>query len=146
MTPESPATATNEAQENNNSLGHQKISELTSEELLRKIIEAQHKGGCTKIYPIVLEVTENGLAHCKTEHNHKGAYCYSSLRFHILEILLDTEGCKAAYGEWQSDFLKGGLMTGKWESASYALLRAWHSGTGNNLRAALETSVSLLPK
>jgi len=106
----------------------------TNEELLRQVIEAQVKGGYT--------VLKGFMGQVKILHM-GSVLAGNGEETHILRLLLDTKGCKAAYGEWSIGLY--GKITGKWDATSRAILRAWHSGEGNNVRSALETAVSFLP-
>lgn len=100
-------------------------------------------------------------------------------QLHLLEILLDTNGCKSAYGcemkmygvsfhepgkgpgkatdalpptkdsdAYLGPYVSGAdgawLETPNWLVAAQEIHHAWHSGEGNNVRAALETAVSFL--
>ena len=110
----------------------------TNEELLRQVINAQVRGGCTRWLEMDVDtvILSDGII--------EPTVGPSVIIGHILEILLDTKGCKAAYGEWSIGLY--GKITGKWDATSRAILRSWHSGEGNNVRAALETAVSFLPQ
>lgn len=84
-------------------------------------------------------------------------------RIDILIILLDTHGAKAAYGEeieeeelqrmekvkdaepWYPSELTLVITVAKWRGVSDKILRAWHSGSGNNYEAAIDTAYSFLP-
>ncbi|MDD5026832.1 MAG: hypothetical protein PHH13_05710, partial [Candidatus Peribacteraceae bacterium] len=69
-------------------------------------------------------------------------YPVSDGRAPILEILFDTAGAKAAYG----NEIPQDTTTEWYGSISSKILDAWHCGEGNNVRAALETAVSFLPQ
>lgn len=128
-------------------------AEATNEELLRKVIKAQVKGGCKRWFnnleeygKLKLDVDEYGPKIGRfslTDDGRLGEYEWA---YGIIEILLDTDGCKAAYGEWGGMMANPTIKTGKYMAISIAILRAWHSDKGNNVRAALETAVSFLPK
>jgi len=97
--------------------------QATNEELLRKVIEAQCNGGYKRFSMRTFTcLREDGRL-----INVRSAAC------HALEILLDTEGLRAT------------SIAGNLYPVSDQILFAWHSGKGNNLRAALETAVSFLP-
>lgn len=103
----------------------------SNESLLRTIIETQVRGGYDK-----WSFLPQG-----------GAFVEG--RIHALEIILDTQGCKAAYGEERENVMWGiapAMNVPRWETAAMKVHWAWHSGEGNNVRAALEIAVSFLPK
>lgn len=122
---------------------------ITAEELLSQIIEAQKDNGFDRYHWLTgkscLSVDPSG-----------DIFDMSDCLGHVLAVILDTEGCKAAYGVEPSAV--GGTYdpsTGTihmpvnenpmWKYASEQILESWHSGSvGNNVRAALETAVSLL--
>lgn len=104
----------------------------TNEELLRKVIEAQVRGGC-ETWEDILHLAEDEYQ--SWWHNDSP----------ILEILLDTQGAKAAYGEEPSRYDVEGVTLMFWEAAQSHILLGWNTGGGNNVRAALETAVSFLP-
>lgn len=119
----------------------------SNEELLRKVIEAQMNGGCNKWDGMAFDTRILRYGEIETTAPD------GSMIGHILEILLDTHGCKAAYGEQlYASWPKGTLYPNsdefqitRWENASNRITDAWHSGEGNNVRAALESAVSFLP-
>jgi len=98
---------------------------------LKAIIEAQVKGGY-KGY--------EHFAQAKSD----------LIGIHVLEILLDTGGCKAAYGEEEKfypldsthDHL--GQMLPYWLFVARSIHVAWHSGEGNNHKEAINTAFSFL--
>lgn len=109
---------------------HSDLSQATNEELLRRVIEAQMRGGY---------MAWSDLEEC----NEAG----------VLRILIDTDGCKAIYNGWWCEDCNGRcpdedcpFHAPLFVIATYAIVEAWHSGEGNNVRAALETSVSFLPE
>lgn len=111
------------------------VSTATNEELLRKVIEAQFAGGC-RVWEYMLHFDrglEVSFDIAREDH-------VVSTEVHILAILLDTDGCKAAYGSRALDH-----RTLYWRKVSAEILDAWHSGAGNDVRKALETAVSFLP-
>lgn len=139
----------------------------TLEEMLRAIIEAQVRGGCEK-YLFLIDGATLGAHHIRFSEALEildTGYCACGARSrYILEILLDTNGLKAAYGErvahdfdfsaidepckrcklrhgqWVGDYCTPGYI-----DISHSILDAWHSGPGNNLQAAIETAYKLLP-
>ena len=148
-------------------------NKLTAEEILKAVIEAQVKGGFKK--------WENGLRDhwemeifgescsvvwsdefCGYAQKIDEADWIDGARAHILEILLDTNGLKAAYKGINYDVCykclkkknkKCKLCNGEvtynprpmWCHVAECVFRNWHSEKGNNWRAALETAFNLLP-
>lgn len=102
----------------------------TNEEMLRAIIEAQKANGYAYFW---CEDDGSGMSH-------DGRYWCG---FSALEILLDTEGCKAAYPNPNQDW--SGQGSNHMHKVSHAILSAWHSGPGNNVNAAIKTAYDLLP-
>jgi len=124
----------------------------TNEELLRKVIEAQVKGGYTEYEPALAF----GLFFSEEQQKivcHVDFESVGITPMHVLEILLDTQGAKAAYPGYCGSV--GGLpgegnistsdMYPCWKRYTEKIFWAWHSGPGNNVRSALETAVSFLP-
>lgn len=112
---------------------------LSNEELLRKVIEAQVKGGFTK-FVWFTRIVHDG----KWKIEDDDIVILGKAEWGVIEILLDTQGCKAAYG---FDVVSRGPVNGeRWFMASEHILMSWHSCGGNCLRKALETAVSFLPK
>lgn len=140
------------------------ISSATNEELLRRLIAAQVRGGCDKF--------ENGLDEAASFVRMDLFGWSQSDSWHVLEILLDSHGCKAAYGEtrtkmgavvyddeagdrivygneeYDSHEYGGGTFfyPPRWKVAHAAIANSWTANGGNNLRVALETAVSFLPE
>jgi len=125
---------------------------VKAEEKLKAIIEAQVKGGCGRYDTRWNEVIDEDGTIWKY-----GDDAEQNLEGHILEILLDTEGCKACYGEENVTYKTGRGVTKilldaiienkrpkKWEGASYLILDAWNEGEGNNWEEAIETAYDLL--
>jgi hypothetical protein len=124
-------------------------------ELLRKVIEAQVKGGYEK-WIIWGDLLRKGNAELDADGllSAYGGKCLNN----ALIFLLDTAGAKAAYLGWCCEDCgedgEMGVCRGNeehpwrlelWKEASRKIHWAWHSGPGNNSRAALETAVSFLP-
>ncbi len=111
----------------------QQTPQVTNQELLRKVIEAQVMGGCEK--------WDDMFALAPDEWE-----IFWSEPCPILEILLDTDGCKAAF---MDEKCKDGADCENCQRVLAVvcpkIVRAWHSGSGNNVRAALEAAVSFLP-
>lgn len=117
----------------------------TLEEMLRAIIEAQKANGYAYFW---CEDDGSGMSHDGTH------WC----GFSVLEILLDTDGLKAAYGEELTFKLdvshKPAGQTAevsfrdelpRWRFVAASIANTWHSGDGNNIQAAIETAYKLLP-
>lgn len=128
----------------------------TNEELLQKILDAQEKGGCTTYQK---QLSRPELAGWKLrDENADGMFGPSITYGYVLRIILDTDGCKAAYGvdgtcEWCGEVVcpfpackNRNWDTPRFMFATSSILTSWHSGSGNSVRAALETAVSFLPK
>ncbi len=67
----------------------------------------------------------------------------------VLMYLLDTQGLKASYGDERESRIVGvGIPMNmyKWEYAARDIHWAWHTGEGNNWRAAIDTYFDLLPE
>ena len=108
----------------------------SNEELLRKVIEAQVKGGCdtyeTTFDIVNMEINEDA----EVIFSNKGmtAFGASVVQRHVLQILLDTDGLKAAYGEQiYASWPKGTLYPNSDEyqitrskNASNRIIDAWH--------------------
>lgn len=150
-----------------------KTPEASNEELLRKVIEAQVKGGCNKFAMLLKgkwcsqeesenqEVDTDDMWFIDTDSTYSPnvetvkkdtwAEC-QEFECSVLRLLLDTDGLRAAYGEDTNDGMTEikpnatvGFITPSWTYVFHKILDAWHSGKGNNLRAALECAVDLLP-
>lgn len=111
------------------------MTDLTHEQMLKTVIEAQVRGGWKRY-----EWTLNSI-----ENNFYGDFLYSlDDRIHILgEILLDTDGAKAAYKDLPmiAFNVKEGVMGySAWKIVTFQILVAWHSGEGNNWRSAIDTA------
>lgn len=130
----------------------------TNEELLRQVIEAQVRGGYEEYKPILAFALFFSEAQQKIVC-HQDFEDVGITPMHVLEILLDTKGCKAAYGDnlpcsicslyMNSPEHKDSghaCISGTWRDVANNILFAWNSGEGNNVRAALETAVSFLPQ
>jgi len=108
---------------------------MTTEQQLKAIIKSMHDGGHKKwskkmysgefiLSEYLVSITE------RYEKNGDITTHYSDLsfrEFHILEILLDTDGLEAAYVD----------------SPSHEILTSWMEG--NNTTAAIQTAYDLLP-
>jgi len=132
---------------------------LTTEQQLKAIIKSMHDGGHKKwskkmysgefiLSEYLVSITE------RYEKNGDITTHYSDLsfrEFHILEILLDTDGLKAAYNKKPCSCkdngdacgICGGYSGAYWRHVSQKILQSWNSG--NNVTAALETAYDLLP-
>ncbi len=131
----------------------EKAKELSLEEKLKEIIQAQVKGGCRKY----AEATDMPILNALTEKFSDGdpvglrAKAFIEHGF-ILEILLDTQGCKAIWKE--KPHYCDGCGTAicweenpqSWEGAMHGILDAWNSGDGNNWQEAITVAFSLLKK
>lgn len=120
--------------------------ELSSEDKLKAIIEAQVKGGYS-MYEMIIKL-DFIITSCHHIVLHKNFDRLPFVPVHILEILLDTEGCKAAYGEERESVMMGVVPVmniPKWEVAVKDIHWAWHSEEGNNWKKAIDTAYSLLP-
>jgi hypothetical protein len=129
------------------------VLELTAEQKLTQIIEAQAKGGCD-IFQISKPLEVDG----------DGVYClgHGDVATHILEILLDREGLRAAYGrglackncaavvKWDIKLAcqrddcwhpKAGYITRDW-AVAHMILLAW---LADGAEEAIDTAHSLLP-
>lgn len=104
------------------------IASATNEELLRKVIDAQVRGGYKK-WDRVMTMP-------------KGIPFIFPDKIVVLSILLDTHGCKAVYGRTAR---KDHMKSNRWKFPATLIIESWHSGEGNNIRAALETAVIFLP-
>jgi len=121
------------------------LSQATNEELLRRVIAAQRDGGCDKFERAAKSknwIEDEGI-------NNNYVTDGISIIAHVLEILLDTQGARAAYGD--EGKIGRSVYTGKgnypfWEAVSKMILESWHCGEGNNVHAALLTAVSFLPE
>lgn len=111
---------------------------MTHEDMLKAIIEAQVRGGYDNWKEAIphIEDSINGDFGMFGDEN---GFCS------VLLTLLDTEGCKAAYGEMPSGKDESGFLKG-YEVAGALILGSWNSEEGNNWRAAIETAYKLLPK
>ena len=125
---------------------------MTHEEKLRQIIEAQVKGGCTNWeWWIPGDTPDHQDGTLRGE-----IYDIGLDKAHLLQILLDTEGLKAAYpgiaGEAKLSMVMAYLLQENkkdtmwvWQVASYAIMEDWHKGKGNNWKASIDTAYKLLP-
>ena len=116
------------------------------ESQLKAIIEAQVKG---RKHP-----DEQKYAGMPLEIDDFGIVTMDGAIIPVLSILLDTKGCKSAYGEdpqfgetiHMDGMLAEKVGIGHWTHVSCMILKDWHSGEGNNWKAAIETAYNLLPK
>ena len=107
----------------------------TYEEKLQAIIEAQVKGGCDKY-------DEYNYDHMEIEDGYSKHWVDSTLDIHVLLILLDTQGLKAAYGERKccngcgsveggrccpDDTLQFNVGMKKYRDVGIRILDAWNS-------------------
>ena len=75
-----------------------------------------------------------------------------TVRIHLLEILLDTAGARATYGEEEKFYNFDiahphmGQRLKYWHWVCRSIHEKWHKGEGNNWQAALDGAFSLLPK
>lgn len=123
---------------------------MKPEQMLQAIIQKQVEGGCDKF---------ECKGYCKikpwggVELQSNG---FSGTLSHVLLILLDTEGCKAVYGDtWYCEDCGNGKygrcadstcpfnLSGTYV-APHKILEAWNSGEGNNYKKAIETAYNLL--
>jgi len=131
----------------------QVLKTIKAEKMLKAIIKAQVKGGCEKYKHSLSYET-----HLMGEGRNKNYMCDKvSAKAYILEILLDTDGLKAAYpGQMYEDCSSGEYVFGfcpkderhPWSVPSYSniahsILTEWN--TGNNAEAAIKTAYDLLP-
>lgn len=110
---------------------------MTPEEQLRHVIEAQVKGG----YEHWMQYLSQKLSPEDPLPN-------------TLTIILDTEGCKAAYpGQyyqtanfymWGEDKPYRSTAYDNWDFAQRMILERWNKGEGNNWKAAIQTAYDLL--
>ena len=111
------------------------MTELSPEEKLRRVIEAQVKGGYER-WSFISNV-EGGIEFVLPATGT------------VLQIILDTEGCKAAYGEEEEsiyDIDNYATDAPKYYVPCVEILKAWHSGDhGNDWQSALDVAYSLLP-
>ncbi len=124
---------------------------MTHEEKLKAVIEAQVKGGCTNWEWWIPGDTPDHQDGTLREE----IYDIGLDKAHILQILLDTHGMKAAYGEEEyhhttslldRTFQKDGhYAEGKMAYYMYVTLvvtGAWHKG--NDWKGAIDTAYDLL--
>ena len=114
-------------------------SQTMAEEKLRKIIEAQVKGGCNDYSLVVSQLFE--------QNPYNRLYLVGpsisdgyNMHWHVLGILLDPKGLKAAYGEEMA----AGMLTSwtVWKYSAHSILDAWLSGGAEK---AINTAYNLLP-
>lgn len=135
---------------------------MTHEEKLQAIIQAQVDGGYFKWNR---RLTMTSLCDGPDEMNINqgdsglpeiGCYQFSGDELHwyedsvgIIQILLDTQGLRAAYGDHEEPWynLKDGLesCSNRHVNVSILIMDAWHSGEGNSWKAAIDTAYELLP-
>lgn len=139
----------------------------TTEQNLAAVIAAQVKGGHHKWFDIWDSIGKNGIHHGYLlgdgEEFEKvtGVVTYTQMpRYHILEVVLDPEGLKAAHcydfsietGDDRKDILlnaihehmkRSGKLPRPWQMAGHLILDSWLSGGSE---AAINTAFSLLPK
>lgn len=117
----------------------------TYEEKLKAVIEAQVKGGYlfySHILEVDFDVRECGLLEINSTDVFEGT--------RVLEIILDTQGCKAAYGLEQKFYNFDiahphmGQRLEYWHWVCRSIHEQLHSGEGNNYRAAIDTAYGLL--
>jgi len=115
--------------------------------MLKAVIDAQCNGGYTRFRDAQCEK----IIDMSSEFSSSGEGVTS-----ILRILLDTNGCKAAYGEegvckdCGEDYVElshpcdtcDGIE--RFGYCSRIIMEAWHSEEGNNWKAAIETAYNLL--
>jgi len=101
---------------------------LSLEEKLKAIITAQCEGG----YSVFKECIGRSVE--QSTQDYMDGFIWTSYEsgVSILQILLDNGAAKALWGD-----LRG--------YATHRILDAWHSGNGNNWKAAIDTGYDLLP-
>lgn len=117
---------------------YRKLSNMESEDMLKAVIEAQVRDGHFRWELLKGFEIKEGLIQFKTSP------VETIEQYEILPILLDTEGCKAAYGEMDREVMP--TYCNDWLKVSNAILQNWHSKKGNNWRAAIKIAYDLLPK
>ena len=105
--------------------------EPTTEERLKAIIEKHEEGGYMR-WSILKErkIDRDGRIFIEP---------HSDESYSVLEILQDTKGLKACYGEEESS----GLVP-HYNWVSHEILDAYHSGEGNNYKEAVKCAYELL--
>ena len=131
---------------------------MNLEEELKAVIEAQVEGGYYKFkwvahkYYTILHIQDEYVSYLESSNfarkiNESEPYGEQS-SYHILEILLDTEGLKAAYGkEPHTNYYLGMHREDGYKEFEYnsiRILEAWNSEAGNNYKAAINTAYELL--
>lgn len=124
------------------------MSELTTEAKLQKIIEAQVRGGYNG-WQITVDQLFAPNPHNRLKLKGDSITDGYNNHGHILEILLDPQGCKAVWGEEMDtrtivrdgvvEFLKvnGGYV-------AHEILNTWYDSNGD-AAATIDTAYSLLP-
>jgi hypothetical protein len=108
----------------------------SAEYKLKKIIQAQVKGGAKY---------NGGWVDYLNDLDEPERQLGENLGF-ILEILLDTEGAKAAYGRAENKEVGYRIEIREgWELSVHEILHAWNSKGGNNYKEAINTAYNLLP-
>lgn len=139
------------------------------EDKLKKIVEAQVNGGYDTWETFSNDKVKLGGTYVGYHRNCNSInQCACSCPWtHILAILLDTQGCKAAYGE-RNRCIECGCLRCQceyrnplptFELYGQYILEGWHSteltqwgdgkfekSVGNNWRLAIETAFDLLPQ
>lgn len=129
------------------------LGSMTNEEILKAIIEAQVKGGYKKYEwhtqsdRIAIAQGDGSSVYALGDGDIYPKNTANSMPHDVLRILLDTEGCKAAYGEDMiaHDPTVEDHWRRRWFAISCEIHGAWHSKEGNNWKAAIETAYNLLP-
>jgi len=112
---------------------------MKPEEQLKAILKAQ---GDSYGY---LSYFDNGTMQLTADYlSYKDDDGVWSASTHVLAVLLDTEGCKAAYGEEKIEEATD-VYVSKYQWNSVQIIESWHSEEGNNWRKAIKTAYKLLP-
>ncbi len=135
------------------------MEKVTKEQMLKAVIDAQGNGGLTKwnrkLYGGQFILSNYLLVMCSKIEKEKAEADPNLRQMHILEILLDPEGLRAAYGdsitEEQSSLIKGGTIfnigvTYFWKIVAQMITDSWLSKPQGDTEGAIQTAYDLLPK
>lgn len=126
---------------------------MTNEEMLKAIIEAHVKGDYTRWTSERHQYDPDAL---RMDGQHVSFYAgLGTFTTHVLEILLDPAGLRAAYGEEQRvirEFdppyfgCEGIVDEQQFKKAAIRILDAWLSKPEGDAEGAIKTAYQLLPK
>ncbi len=126
-------------------------------EMINAIIQSQCDGGCTRHEPILSIDWEIGSLVGGSIHDVFNIVTQDGqIIVPVMQIVLDTEGSKAAYIGWMCEDCGNGeygfchddscsFHIRAWRECGHIILDDWNSDKGNNMYEAVKKAFTLLP-